>query len=487
VKHHVSLAHADEERNGTASVLLGSPQPISKPALALLSAIAVLAVAASAVLLPLLAIGVIVTFLFSVWIIRYPAAGAYLLVAVVPIVSGLRRDVPVPGLRISELLVATIAALVLVFASRANWQRSRWNSVDRWLFAYALFSVLVSALHLGVRGSGVPLELIGSTLLPLQFFLMYRAVLVALPASVQRGFALKLLLLASLVACGLAIVQQLDIGPARELVVALTDSGSLQSASYEFYARATGPFQHWHTLAGYLTVILLVAVALLLQKDQQILSQRWLWIVTAAASAALMLSVTFTSIIGVVVGVVILGWRYGQLGATLKWCSLGLLLAMGLFGSFVVERFEDQYFGREGAILPQTISMRLDVWINQYIPGLSGYWALGYGPDLPNVVTWEHTESAYITLLLRGGLPLLFLFVMGLLFILDRTRRAETSVPHERAAVAALFVVVAVSFFMNLLFPYATSSGMSQPLWALAGIALGSQLSGPSLSRERST
>jgi len=409
----------------------------------------------------------------AIAILQRPVLGAYVLVLAVPILSGTKRGFPVPGLRISEVMVVAIAALVLIPAYRDETQK--WNAID-WLgFLYAGASVLMPLMHLVIRGEPLSIGSLASMFLPLQFFLLYRTVRTALPAAQHRRLALRLVLAGSVLVSLLAALQQFNVGPTRRFVGSLTASQALESQSYLSFARATGPFQHWHPLAGYLTVMILFCVALLLDQGQRIASRRQLFVVLGSCVAALMLSVTFVSMIGVVAGSLVLGYRYGRLQAVAKWGVAGAVIALLLFGSFVATRVVNQYRYEDGSrtesAIPQTVQKRLDVWGDEYLPVLAGRWVAGYGPDLPRGVTWTHTESVYVTLLLRGGLPLLFLFGASMWAVAVAAKDASTD-EARRACGNALVALVAVLWFMQLLYPYFTGSGMPEPFWVLAGITL---------------
>jgi len=415
----------------------------------------------------LVIIGVVLAF----GVLRYPTTGAYALALGVPVLSGLKRGVPVPGLRPSEALVVVVAMLVLIPARQRDVQR--WAAID-WLgFTYASASVVIPIAHLIARGQDVTLGAISSMLLPLQFFLLYRTIRTALPNSAHRRMALRLMLFASIGVAFLAALQQFDIGPTRDIIKSITSAEALDSYGYSVYARATGPFQHWHPLAGYLTVIILVGIALLLDDEQRVMSRRGLFVVLAAAGSALMLSVTFVSMIGVMIGAALLGLWAGKLRRALFWSGIVTVIALTLFGSFVFTRIHNQYVGETGArresLVPQTIENRINVWSDQYIPGLSGRWAAGWGPDLPPDVAWEHTESVYITLLLRGGLPLLFLFGASMIAV-SRAARGVDMDRERRPLARTVVALVAVLWLMQLLYPYFTSSGLPQPFWVLVAI-----------------
>src|SRR5918999_1410676 len=91
-------------------------------------------------------------------VLRRPLAGAYLLVALVPILSGLRRDLPVPGLRLSELIVAGLAALLL---ATVETRRARpWSLLDWTALAYCVATLVLGTAALLDRGAPMTLDAI---------------------------------------------------------------------------------------------------------------------------------------------------------------------------------------------------------------------------------------------------------------------------------------------------------------------------------------
>ena len=62
----------------------------------------------------------------GVAILNRPILGAYVLVACAPTLSGLQRGLPVPGFRLSEVIIVGIAAVVLISAR----ETPRWGMFD---------------------------------------------------------------------------------------------------------------------------------------------------------------------------------------------------------------------------------------------------------------------------------------------------------------------------------------------------------------------
>jgi hypothetical protein len=122
--------------------------------------------------------------------------------------------------------------------------------------------------------------------------------------------------------------------------------------------------------------------------------------------------------------------------------------------------------------VPQTIAYRIQIWQDQYLPALHGHWATGYGPEYPPNITWAHTESGYITLLLRGGIPYLAITAVMLWFVVSSARNgALTAVSAERRSLCeAVMALALLQPLINLTFPYLTDGGLPQPLWIVIGL-----------------
>jgi hypothetical protein len=401
-------------------------------------------------------------------------------VAIVPVTPGLRRGFPVPGFRLSEVLIGAAAVAVLLPA-RPNRYRS-WRALELAAMAYVVGTLALGTFDMLLRGDAFSGELLGKLFGPLQFFLLYRVVVVALDTDERRRLAMRVLLLASLPMAAVAVLQQLDIGPTRSIIVSLTDGQALQGYSYRHLARATGLFAAWHSLAGYLAVIIVLGVALLLQRHQRVLAPRTIAVVVVSASIALVGTLTLIAMLGALGACLLLGYREGYLSRVLGWLVIVVVTGVVLFAPFLSERYQDQFdatplhspAAQTDSFVPQTVRYRVRVWKNQYLPAMAGRYLTGYGPGVPPEVTWQFTESLYITLLLRGGIPLLAAFLALMVVVLAQCRALERSPSAERRAVAqALGAIVIVLFFMHVLNPYFTDAGLPHQFWILMGIVAG--------------
>lgn len=416
---------------------------------------------------------------FLIFVARNPAAGALTVVAVAPIVSGIRRGDPIPGLRLSEALIVGVAVTILVTARRG--ETPRWRTFDWLALAYAVVTFAAGALDLAIRHDSFSASHVGDMLGPLQFFLLYRAVLTALPEREQRLRALRLILLASIPVAFMAFAQVANVPGARALQTSITDMPKVaNSFGYSLESgvgRATGLFPHWHTLGGYLFVVILVGAGVALHRVRGVLGPRALGIVLAIAALALVLTVSITTIVATAVGVLLLGLSARRLRQV-----LGVLVVVALVGGVAfaptfIKRFDQQY--RQDAyqtkaspLIPQTLSFRYRAWTQDYLPIVRSRWLTGWGPGDPPV-RWAYTETLYLSMVLRGGLPLLavYLALMWALYRIGR-RVARTGDPLDRTLGDVLAILVVVLLFVHAVTALFLTSGLPHLLWALAALAM---------------
>jgi hypothetical protein len=420
----------------------------------------------------LLAVGAVAAISLGLVTLARPAVGALLLVAVVPITSGIQRGVPVPGYRLSEVLIIGLGGVILLTARPT--QRVPWRAFDWLALLYAVTTALFGAYDLAGRGAEFSTENVGKLFGPLQFFVLYRAVLTALSSSRHRQLAVKLAVIATIPVAALAILQQLDLVGARAFAQRLTGADpALLSLNPAFVLgeRASGPFPAWHTLGGYLFLAILLGVGLLLDRSVSVIRTSVLVPVLALAGLALVLTLTAAPILGVILGSVALGVWLRRFGRVAVVVAFALSASVLLFTSQFERRYEQQ-FGSGGLGVPQTLSFRFDVWTEQYLPFLSSRLATGYGPDSPQL-DWGYAESVYVSMLLRGGLPLLLVYLaLTLALVTAAHRRVSGSDPLQRLVGRVLVLALVMLAFMHFVSSYFITSGLPHLLWVLAGVLL---------------
>lgn len=398
-------------------------------------------------------------------IVERPMVGGLVLVVVAPIGSGIAAGVPVPLLRPSEAAILGVGALFFLVPLRGT---VRWNHLDWAVATYAIGSVAVGAFH-EIRAGALGEQLL-DVAAPLEYLLLYRIVASTLVRPSDRSTALRLLVLSSIPMSVVGILQQLDIGPTRSFVASTTESGVFGSWGYENMPRATSLFPDWHTFGGYLAVILLVGVA----RVAVGIPMRYRFetlMAMSLASAALALTQTFTSIFAVAFGTVLI-LRRQRAWHLARWVLVLGAFAAAFFGSFLGQRLEEQWIGREDSgVLPQTIDYRIEVWTEQYFPVIGKYWSIGYGTGIPPQIDWVYTESGYLSLLFRGGLPLL---VAAGIMIAHSYRAGSRVIRRclgdDRVLGLCGSALAAALIPMNMVWPYLTNSGLSQAFFVIIGL-----------------
>jgi hypothetical protein len=407
-----------------------------------------------------------------------PALGAYLLALIVPVTSGFQKGFPIPNVNLSEALIAVVGTILLLVAPRRA--EFRWHAFDWMLFAFCggwfvlgLFDAL--NLHTGLSYSTID-PLIG----PFQFLILYRAIAVSLPRRAERRTAVACLLLASLPVDFLAYLQQTGSPAVNRAIAHVTGGGVFESYAYSVFARATGPFPHWTPLAGYLLVILLTGFACLLFRVELPVSRRVVAFILLLAAVSLILTAEISALAGAIGGAILLGIWAGRQKQMVRWLITGVIVAAVFGGSYFARRLDTEFASAAGSgrnqFVPQTISYRWLVWTGQYFPAIAERPLTGWGQSLPNTISWQFTESQYVTMLMAGGIPLLVVFgaEMVALYSVSRRRARQGDIEDSAMPVAlgnAMAALVVVLVPMNVIYPYMTSGGLPEPLFVVAGIA----------------
>ena len=408
-----------------------------------------------------------------------------ILLGLVPAVSGLARGNPFPGVRLSELLIMIVGLGVL-----AAVRGPRMDLVDYAAFAYCGATLLLGALDLlGLRAGWVTFDGVQTLGGPLLFLLLYRACRVGLTSDRNVRIVLRVVLLSAIPVGIWAVLQALDLGPARSWAVSWAGDDQFSALEDLGLGRATGPFGHPHTLGAYLVVITLVAVALVLRTDQRVLRHRWLLAILVCCAGGFAASATAAPAVAALAGTVWLGVRAGQgrrvLVAAVAVTAIAALAAAPLIADRVRQQFDPAFDGAaQSSLVPQTIRHRADVWWHDYRPALRGHWLSGWGPGVPNGVAYPFTESLYVTLLVRGGVLLLLVYGAFVWIVVVALRSRSGSDHPERAATAGALAVATVLFVpLHLLEPYFVTTGMPHLWWALLGLAMAAPRASPSPRR----
>jgi hypothetical protein len=347
---------------------------------------------------------------------------------------------------------------------------------------YVLATVTLGSWDLIDRGDGFSAEAVGELLGPLQFFILYRAVATVLTTSELRAKAIRWILYSSIPVSLLAILQQAGIGSFNSFLTKLTGTDAGSDPTATGLVRATGPFPIWHSLAGYLFLVVMLGLGAYLEGSGRVMrSRRLLWVLVPAV-AALITTATLAPIFGVLAGAALLGRAYGRMGRSVVGVALAIFVVGVLFTPALSSRFEQQYGdsvtiqAAKGSdpLIPRTLAARYTIWTEQYVPALSGHWATGWGPGVPPKVDWQWTESLYLTMLVRGGIPLLLIYVWLAGSTITRARRLARAPDFERRLLSnVVFTSTVVLLFMQIITPYFVLTGPPHIYWALLGLLFG--------------
>jgi O-Antigen ligase len=427
---------------------------------------------------------VLVAVIGGLAILFRPATAVLTVVAIAPVVCALKRGLLVPGLRPSEVLIAGVAIPLLLFAGpRVSIP---WRLLDAMALAYVVATFVLGTGDMLAHHTPFTGEFNGQLIGPLQFFLLYRSVVVALATPELRRRALRLLLLGSFPVSVSALLQFFNIGPTRAFIVTVVNSLASDSVHYKDggLRRATGIMDHWHSLGGYMLVIILLCAALLLDTHQRVIERWLLGLVLAFAAVGMTLTLTMGPIIGAVVGSIGLGVASGRSRKVMVWLAIGAFVIAFALGPFLGARLDQQFGEQVGqasatagpSFLPQTIRYRIEVWKSDYAPLVIRHLLTGYGPGLPPYINWQYTETLYVTLLLKGGVPLLIIYA-GLMFAawsLARSVASSRPSPEDRCTARVVLTLILVLIPLHFINPYFVNTGLAHPIWVLFGLVAAS-------------
>jgi hypothetical protein len=435
---------------------------------------------------PILAVGLVFVVAGALLVSLVPAV-AVVLLPLVPVVSGLARGVPIPGFRVSELLVVGVGTIVIVRGRmEVNSYSPKWRALDWAGFIYTAASIFVSLgdVYLGGLPAGSSeTQILG----PVQYFILYRAMVVCLDTTARRRLALQSLLVSSTVTNVFALLQAVNVPGVRPFIDSLIGVDPYNTPGYEAVGRATGLFPIWHVLAGFDVAIVLIVLALLMN-GQRILPT-WLALTVAGlAVAGIAASVTSTTAIGVIIGALMIGALTGRLRQVFMWSFFSGVAVIVLIWPLISARIAAQGYGdpnNGGSVVPQTLSYRWQVWTEQYIPTISHRPVSGWGPQLPVTITWPYPENVYLSLLLRGGVILLGAYLVWTAVLFEAAWRVHKSSPVApadelgRSIATALFALLVCLVVMQLLFPYMLTTGLPGMVWIMGAIVIRCYPSGP--------
>jgi hypothetical protein len=403
-------------------------------------------------------------------VLMSPAAIVTVL-ALLPSLSGLRRGFPIPEIRLTELIaVALFLGVAIVLPRNAS---PRWRVLDTTTVLYALTSMLIVTWHLFQQGQlSAALTAAG----PLQYLAIYATASFVATTPALRALSARVLLISSIPVNLVAFLQAANVPGVRVLIESLTDYDAYYTeGGYAAVPRATSILSHWHVLAGFNAVVVLLAIAFLLDGSRRVMPRWSLVSVAVCATCGLAVSVTATAALGLALASLVVAGSLSRIKKMFRLIAPGLIIGLVVFWPVIFARIQDQGLARSdrtGTLVPAALTYRWEIWVNQYFPAVLGSPLTGYGPILPDVVKFPFTESVYLSLLMRGGALLLAAYLLWMGSIIYTAKLSLSRFPSEvENDLARVLLGVSVALVpMQLLFPYLLASGVPQVFWLIAGL-----------------
>lgn len=164
---------------------------------------------------------------------------------------------------------------------------------------------------------------------------------------------------------------------------------------------------------------------------------------------------------------------------------LGLMaVAAVLLQPLIEERLEFQ-FGSGDSIIPQTLTYRIRIWQDFYIPLLERNFVSGVSPNFAGV-TFGYAENQYLFLLYRSGLAsLVGHLVWVTLAVIWLRQKFQNSQDFLRVLALVTLVIFVLLSIMGMTNPVFTYSGSIEYLWIFLALIVSSER-GKTLSTGRS-
>jgi hypothetical protein len=424
----------------------------------------------------------------AIW--AYPQLGAYLLVAVTPLVAGIDRGSVLPALRPNEALGLLVAVALLArgftrLAAGAP-MRIRFNRIDGSILLLAVLSSIFPLLWMIGRGRAVTADDILHALELWKYYAIFVMVRSSVRTEQQVRTCLWLSMGAGSIVALVAILQSMNLfGVPGLLATWYAPAGEARVLDN---SRGTSTLSQSFAVADLMIFNLAIALGFLARGDRR----RWLLFGLAGIFlVGTIASGQISGFIGLLIGLGAVGFVTGQLKRV-----LGLICALPVAGLALWPVIERRLSGFDSpGLLPQSWSARLDNLRTFFWPEIFSDWNLVLGVRAAARVPspeWRRAlgipgdyvfiESGHTWLLWTGGIPLLIAFFV----FLWTTMSAVGRVARERmdaigvAAVASYtsLAVVAVLMTLDTHLNLRGSADLLFSLLALACVGLGASTAG---------
>lgn len=393
---------------------------------------------------------------------RRPVLLAYLVIAGIAFFSGMTRGKLIPLLVPHEAILVGVAILLApLILPRLRASGAPDVLLRGLLLVYALGLTIYPVVEYLVRGVSLTPNEIMRLVAPLQFVLLFAVFRYFFSEVAERTRLLRWILICGAGIAFIGLLQQARIG----FVVRLLHTWypSSHEAAALRAARITSVMAVWNGLGTLMMLLILMLRCLMIVKPP-VMSRRTIILLMGICAACLFATTSFASLIGLVLGLLIIEAFDRRAKGTVIFIFLGLALVGFLLRENILHRFSFQ-FGQAG-LVPQSLGYRFKVWREVFLPLLRAHWLWGFRPVMPSWLAWEFPESQYLNLILRSGIFSLLAHVswvaLALVWIRRRIRSSDAQVSAMAIFLFALFVVLSIMGFSNEVFSY---SVVAHYLW----------------------
>lgn len=425
------------------------------------------------VLRPLLTLGVVGLLILGVCMWARPAFGAYLIIALTPLIAGINRGSGFGLLRPNEALAlfvgATLAVRGIVRLRTGQMPRIRLGQIEMALILLAVTSSLLPLLEMAVRRESITQDDLLYALVLWKYVGLYVIIRTAVSTEGQIRRCMWLSMAAACVVALLAILQSLGLFGVPHLLATYYAPFGYTDA---FAARGSSTLGLPAATADIAIINLAVVIGLWMRY------RRFRPLLAAAAALLVMGALAageFSSAIGLVVGVISIAVVTRR--PRLLW---GFLPAAAVAGFALRPVIAGRLSGFQSASgLPVSWTGRLQNLQTYFWPKLFSHWnfVLGVRPSARIVVPSQATgyvwiESGYTWLLWGGGIPLLASFLF-LVYVAGRRGRLAARGSSDARSVAgvALFAATTVITVLMTFDPHLTYRGTGDAFFALLALA----------------
>ncbi len=424
-------------------------------------------------------LGSLLVLLMAILIPR-PILIVYGLTLALPLTGGLARGAVIPVLRVGQALLV-LGFIFFVLAKPSRLGKYRLTVIDLVFAIFVLCEAVFPVLALYYNGDPLNLfaynDTLGQSPLqvllgPIQYYVLYRIIVATVSSDSQIKKILELSFIVSIIVSIIGILEKF-VSPVRAFIVANYPPISQSATVSDTELRIASTLQHFSGLGAYLTFTLILALTCYTVQGQMKISGKLLAATFLFDSIALVLTGTLAAWIGLAVGVAAVFLLIRRIPKLVILVLIGMSLAVIIFQPFIADRLNFEFgSGNAQGLIPESLAFRIMLWRQLFLPAIAQNLLFGAGPAPTALISWPAEESQYFFVLLRGGLPYFFSYLLLLgtaIAVCWRQLKSKNDDASQPVAIALIAIIISISV-MNFSGEYFTYVGGTQTIWTLLAI-----------------